>query len=141
MRKYIVRTQGVRTTCNEEHSSLHDAVLKDGIDSVLRTVFTETASYEELLQGYNQFLQTGTSEMFAWLYELTETCGVIIDAHITLCKLDPDMTRQQENILPWRYFVSQRYVADTWWFTDEEILKDISELSLIDFLEKYNGLI
>ena len=49
------------------------------------------------------------------------------------------MYEQQKEILPWVYMESKKYLGDTWWFDDEEIKKDVQELSLLDFLIKYKG--
>ena len=47
--------------------------------------------------------------------------------------------KPKKNILPWIYPESKRYLGDTWWSEDEEILNDLKKLSIIEFLDKYKG--
>ena len=65
--------------------------------------------------------------------------GIVIDEHIYLYHYELDMCKQQNEIIPWEYMDSKKYIGDTWWFDDEEIINDIQQLPLTDFLEKYKG--
>lgn len=42
-------------------------------------------------------------------------------------------------LVPWRYADSEKYLGDTWWYSDTEILHDLSHLDLLTFLERYKG--
>ena len=33
----------------------------------------------------------------------------------------------------------KKYLGDSWWFGDDEILKDVREMNVVAFLEKYKG--
>ena len=120
---------------------LRSAVKQRDMDAVLEAVFSEQTPYKTLLRDYQSFSNGAASDYFARMYEINETYGVVLDAHITLYKLDPAMIRQQAAIIPWRYPIASMYLADTWWFSDEEILEDLVRLSLIDFIEKYKAII
>lgn len=39
----------------------------------------------------------------------------------------------------WAYMSSKKYLGDSWWFDDKEILKDVQKMNTIEFLEKYKG--
>ena len=53
--------------------------------------------------------------------------------------MNPDIARASEQLFPWVYMDSKKYLGDTWWFDDDEVLNDIQKMHMIDFLEKYKG--
>jgi len=105
---------------------------------LLSNQLEETLSFENLCMEYESFLESGNSDLFAWCYLLTKRYGVVIDHHITLYRFDKDIMSLQKNCFPWFYPEQDKYIADTWWFEDEEVLHDITHLSLVDFMEKYD---
>lgn len=102
---------------------------------VVRTVQNghEELSHEELDQEYERFLKQGKSECFAWGYVASSKHVLCIDSHISFCILD-----QTPSEFPWKYITRGVYLADVWWFDDEEIVKDATTLTLVDFLQKYS---
>lgn len=146
MQKKIIRTQQVwainsqiiLTHTNETH--LDKLCQKFGLDWVLREVFKEkTNSYQQLQEEYRKFLEGGESSLFATMYVLNPSFGVVIDEHIYLYHCFADTIRMQEEVLPWIYMESKKYLGDTWWFEPEEIINDLHEMTIYDFLEKYRG--
>lgn len=93
---------------------LRSAVKQRDMDAVLEAVFSEQTPYKTLLRDYQSFSNGAASDYFARMYEINETYGVVLDAHITLYKLDAAMIRQQAAIIPWRYPIASMYLADTW---------------------------
>ena len=43
------------------------------------------------------------------------------------------------SLIPWFYADSKKYLGDTWWEKDFEIINDLKTLSIVDFYKKYKG--
>ena len=102
-------------------------------------IYKEDIPYDELEQEYLKFLNTSNSEQYSWMYLIDSKFGVVLDAHICVYTFNEEVRKAQKNILPWLYPESKKYLGDTWWFEDEEILTDSKNLSIIEFLDKYKG--
>lgn len=146
MKRKVIRTQivqGISSRIIQESDNdetLQDLDLKLGKNGILQRIFDEKAvSYEELLEEYDKFIKGQESSLFAWMYVVNSNFGIVIDEHIYLYHHNPDITKSQEQIFPWVYMDSKKYLGDTWWFDDDEVVKDVKELSILDFLEKYKG--
>lgn len=109
-------------------------------DSVLKEAVNETVPFNTLLQEYRRFTEGQGSALFGRMYLLSKTSGLIIGQNIYLYHSDPCpvWVNWEEN--RWAYMSSKKYLGDSWWFEDAEILKDIQEMDLIAFLEKYKGI-
>ena len=136
MQRKVIRTKTVQGISSrvyrivEDGQTLADVEKKIGKDTLLREVFAEQElTYSELYQEYSDFIANGNSENFAWMYVLNEKFGIVIDEHIYLSHYELDMCKQQNEIIPWEYMDSKKYIGDTWWFDDEEIINDIQQLS------------
>lgn len=146
MEKTVIRTQIVSCISSKIIQAYNgDIDLKTlcekfGINWVLEKIFLEnTFSFQELLKEYEKFAEGEENTLFADMYILSPNFGIVIDEHICLYHCNPDIFYAQKNTLPWIYMESKKYIGDTWWFKDEEILQDIQKLSIIEFLEKYRG--
>ena len=110
-------------------------------ETLLRQLFREppelsladlTADYQEAEAG-----REGRG-LFLPAFRVDEEYAVSIGQHITLHKL----ARKEPpygDLVPWYYQYGQRYLGDAWWFSPEEILADLRELSTVAFLKKYKG--
>lgn len=116
-----------------------DEIHRLGQDLMISQIYKEDISYDELKQEYLKFLSTSNSEYYSWMYLIDGKFGVVLDAHIYLYTFNDKVKEAQKNILPWIYPESKRYLGDTWWSEDEEILNDLKKLSIIEFLDKYKG--
>ena len=110
---------------------------EENLEFLISSVFRETLSLGKLQEEYRSFLRTGKSQYFAWCYRLSSETGVVIDHHITLYHIIPDDVFWQKEFLDWYYPRGSKYLADTWWFDDEEVLQDLIHLSPLSFFEKY----
>lgn len=142
MEKVIIRT-GHRSNGQIQLQTLMDAHSCDtaqkladklGYDEILKLIYQDELSYNALKEEYEQFLGQGESSHFAWGYLLSPTHALCIDSHIRFCILD-----STPPLFPWRYINRSVYLADTWWFDDQEIVKDATSLTLVGFLKKYAG--
>ena len=111
----------------------------EAADALLKTAVNETVPIASLLGEYRKFAEGGDSSLFARMYQISETSGLVIDQNIYLYHCDPCpvWVNWEEN--RWAYMSSRKYVGDPWWFEDAEILRDVQQMNLIDFLEKYKG--
>lgn len=110
-------------------------------EALLRQLFREppelsladlTADYQEAEAG-----REGRG-LFLPAFRVDEEYAVSIGQHILLHKL----ARKEPpygDLVPWYYQYGQRYLGDAWWFSPEEILADLRELSTVAFLKKYKG--
>lgn len=106
----------------------------------LKIVYKDPEPYELLKKTYEEHTRENKSDHFCTAYLLGKDLAVVIDQHITFCTLCERTENPNEKRIPWRYICSSRYMGDTWWFTDEEILSDLMELNSVDFLLKYKGI-
>ena len=108
-------------------------------DELLKAAVNETVPFAVLLREYQQFVEGKESAQFARMYQISKTSGLVIDQNIYLyhCDRCPVWVSWNENC--WAYMSSKKYLGDSWWFDDSEILKDIREMNLVAFLEKYKG--
>ena len=146
MKKIAIRTQIVQGISSRVHQIIEDeetlleSVENKGKDYFAQEVFGEkTILLSDLYEEYNSFIKKGKSELFTWMYVINSKFGITIDEHIHLYRFDNDMLELEKAIFPWAYMESKKYIGDSWWFDDDEIVADIQQLSLIDFLEKYKG--
>ena len=89
------------------------------------------------LDPASQEIQLRQNEDFWEAYVLSDEFAVRLDRNITLYhmpKSEPALC-----LVPWRYADSEKYLGDTWWYSDAEILHDFSHLDLLTFLERYKG--
>ena len=106
----------------------------------LKIVYTDPEPYELLKKTYEEHTREKKSALFCTAYLLGKDLAVVIDQHITFCTLCERTENPNEKRIPWRYICNSRYMGDTWWFTDEEIISDLMELNSMDFLLKYKGI-
>ena len=108
---------------------------------ILKNIFSEAdASYSELKSSYNDMItcQCRANKYFEYCYRINDEFGLFLDANIYLYHLPKD-NKLYSNIIPWYYADAKKYLGDTWWESDEEILNNIEKFSVIDFLKRYKG--
>lgn len=148
MQKTIVRNKIVvgansrfaMSVADFEFHTLNEYVMHYGKDYVLSELFMEDKETINILQ--EQFLKqmaTEKSDLFFLMYQLDDEFAVLITEHIYLYHLENQLNIGGECLTEWYYANSVKYIGDTWWFDDEEILNDIVNLSIKDFIKKYKG--
>lgn len=142
MDKIILRRKVVDASISRFHNASNCEKLKRGDvthDFILKEVFEESLALGQLNDEYKSFARSGKSNFFAYCYSLSPQYGVVLDSHITIYRFDPEAVQLQKEFFDWVYAEESWYIADTWWFSDEEILSDILRMTMIEFLEKYSG--
>lgn len=146
MEKIIIRTNTILSVSSafikeyEENEEIYDLMNRLGKEGVLKKIFGEKEEdCYSLFKEYESFLRGEKSSYFSWMYLVHPKFGVVLDEHIYLYHYNVQIYEQYRNWIPWGYTESKKYLGDTWWAEDKEILLDLQELSIIDFLNKYKG--
>lgn len=110
-------------------------LFKENIDS-------DNIEDSSLFKSYKSLIGSEQKENgeFVKAYKINESFAVTLDANIYLFHLFPK-GEVYTDIVPWYYADSKKYLGDTWWETDAEILQNLNELSVIEFLSRYKGYI
>lgn len=141
MDKIVLRKKVVDANISRLHNSSNFNNTKRGNvgqDLVLKEVFQEELDFKQLNSEYTLFKKSGENAFFSYCYSLSPQYGVVLDSHITIYRFDPEAVQLQKELFGWCYAEESWYIADTWWFSDEEILSDILRMTMIEFLGKYN---
>lgn len=76
-----------------------------------------------ILSSRNQFVRDEASG----IYKVNESFSIVIDSHIVF------------HIARGNGHMEKRYIADTWWYDDEEILTDLLNMPISSFGNKYKA--
>lgn len=114
-----------------------------GLDRILKEIFNEKSKYEILEKSYHELLESEKKENddFVAAYQIDNEFGLFLDVNIYLFHLPVQEGRLFPGVVPWAYADAKKYLGDTWWESDDEILQSIQTLSVIDFLKRYKGFI
>lgn len=145
MDKVVIRTKIVtgissKILLHDGEKTLVEISKEKGKEYVLRNIFDENEfTFSQLSSEYEQFLNGVGGTVFAWMYKINTKFGIVIDEHIYLYHYDSSLSSSQNTLFGWEYMDSKKYLGDTWWSNDNEIVEDIQRLTILDFLEKYKG--
>lgn len=78
-----------------------------------------------------------SNDKFVFAYKIDKEFGLFLDGNIYLFHLLNE--NLLSDILPWYYADAQKYLGDTWWESDNEILESIQNLPVVEFLKRYKG--
>lgn len=116
-----------------------------GWEKIMLSLFDENldaSSFEDssLFKSYVSLLKSDKLENddFIRAYEINDYYAVFLDANIYLFHLFPK-GKIFTDIVPWYYADTKKFIGDTWWDSDEEILQNLKNMSIIDFLDRYKG--
>lgn len=114
-----------------------------GIMRIMKDIYDEDINENNLENSllYNSYIEVCSSEkdnsLFKVAYKIKKDMALRITEHIEICRISNDSFFEDKRVVPWYSIESNIYVADSWWETDEDIIKDFRELSYMDFLVKY----
>lgn len=114
-----------------------------GINRIMKDVYDEDINQDSLESSllYNSYLEASSSikdnSLFKVAYKIRKDMALRITEHIEICRISNDSFFEDKRVVPWYSIESNIYVADSWWETDEDIIKDFMELSYMNFLVKY----
>ena len=130
--------------CNKNEYDTVEKFLKDyNVKTALSQIFGEEINCEpieasKLFQTYLSVKNTQTENAdFNICYSLDDEFAVHISQHIYLYHLVPKHGEIYTQLTPWFYADSKKYLGDTWWEEDEQVIDDLKKLPLISFYKKY----
>ena len=129
-----------------------DSLVKDfGLKNIMKKLYNEDLDNNNLFksslyQSYSELLTEKEVEDREYkendkcieLYKVDDEFALQIDFNIFLYHLIPQKEFYTK-IVPWYYADSKMYFGDSWGEQDEEIIENIQNLSLINFLKRYKG--
>ena len=135
------------TSFQKKTKKVDKLIEKFGWKQIMLKLFKENIDSDNiedssLFKSYKNLINSEQKENGEFLkaYKINESFAVTLDANIYLFHLFPK-GEVYTDIVPWYYADSKKYLGDTWWETDEEILQNLNELSVIEFLSRYKGYI
>lgn len=94
----------------------------------------------DLFKKYEEICTSGiANSMFTIMHKIKNDLAVSLSEHIYLHHISDNVFLNNERIVPWECIDSKIYISDTWWEKDEEIIFDLTSLSLVEFMAKYKG--
>jgi len=135
----------VKLTAEPDYDSVSDLLNELGVPFVMKELFDETIETNSLKESklylsYQSVLETGkNNDFFIVIYKVRDDLAVSLSEHIYLHRIVTALEINGEKIVPWECLGSKIYIADTWWETDEEILKDMNEMPFVEFMAKYKA--
>ena len=155
MKKIIVRDRVLQPgytgyalislTDGERIMSSDQLVRHIGLTQIMKSVYCESFEFQsiedsDLFASYSRAAsELRDNDDFKIMYAVEENFAVHLDKNIYLYHLVPNDKALLPPLFPWFYADSKKFIGDTWWETDEEILKNIKMLTVIDFLKLYKG--
>jgi hypothetical protein len=150
MEKIVIRSKfvyGISSNYNlqigKEYNSLQDLKKDYSMDYLMKVLYEEEEKkYEELEDEFFKCVNNEKSyvtENFINCYKISEQYAVKIDEHIIIYHLEEPIVLENKNLVPWWYASGELYIGDAWWFDQDEIVRDLSKLSILEFFGKYKG--
>ncbi|MDF2804275.1 MAG: hypothetical protein K0S61_4180 [Anaerocolumna sp.] len=115
------------------------------ISKIMKKVYCEeiidsNLDETELYKSYKSAYDSGEdNELFKNMYQVDDDFAVHITNNIYLYHIATRNDNIYSLIIPWYYVDSKKYIGDTWWEKDGEVIESLKKLSIIEFLKKYKG--
>lgn len=144
-RKGELNTKFVNLTDNHDFDTINSFKEFYGDVYIMQNIFEEnidgyTLSDSLLFLKYEEILNCNKdNEYFSIMYKISDNILVSLSEHIYLYHVTNGLLINNERLLPWECVDGKKYIADIWWESDEEILEDLKNLSLIEFFDKYKA--
>ena len=111
----------------------------------MKELFKEEIECEFIEQStlYQSYVSAKESlknnDCFSFFYRLDDSFALELSRNIFLYHLIPKDGELYASIVPWFYADSKKYMGDTWWEQDDEIIDSIKNLSIVEFFKRYKG--
>ncbi len=127
--------------CGEkEYKSLHEFLTDYDNDDIMKKLYNEEVSNTGLYKLYNLAIESGEdNKLFKIMYQIHDEFAVHLTENIYLYHIATRREKIYSQIVPWYYVDSKKYIGDTWWEEDSEIIENLNKLSLIEFYKRYKG--
>jgi hypothetical protein len=144
-RKGEINSKFVMLTSDTKVPELEVFKKRYGMKSIMKDLFDEEIeddNFEKTLifSKYEEIVDSGKdNEYFHTMYKIKDDLAAKLSEHIHLHHIVRGLEVNGKRILPWECIDSKIYIADTWWETDGDILKDICNMTYVEFLSKYKA--
>lgn len=114
------------------------------IREIMKGVFEEDLLSDSLensliYESYNSILQDQKdNDFFSIMYKIDNEFAIHISQNIYIYHLSPKI-ELLDTLFQWYYTDSKKYIGDSWWEEDEEIINSLQTLNVIEFLKRYKG--
>ena len=132
--------------CDGMHySSSEKFIMKHGFKNIMKALYGEEFESDlmenaTLYQSYCAAVDSQKdNDYFLCLYQIDEDFAVHLTGNIYLYHLIPHKEEVYTSIVPWFYADSKKYIGDTWWESDIEIINNLKSISIVEFLKRYKG--
>ena len=129
----------------KDYSTLEELLKEISIEQLLKYLYKEDFVPKSLTDSphyllYELAINSGKdNEYYKVMYRINEEFAVHLTENIHIYHLMAESDKPYFNIVPWVYADSKKYIGDTWWEEDEEILENLQQLSIVKFLKRYKG--
>jgi len=129
----------------KEYNTLHDFLTDYDSNYVIKKLYSEevlNANLKDtkLYKLYNLAFETNKdNEFFKIMYQIDDEFAVHLTGNIYLYHIAARRKEIYSQIVPWYYVDSKKYIGDTWWEQDSEIIENLKKLSIIEFYKRYKG--
>jgi hypothetical protein len=98
----------------------------------------EVITKDKLYIEYLKVLESGiANDSFVVMYKLDDELCISITENIYLYHIVSGIEIANETVLPWTYVDSKLFLGDSWWENDKDIISDIQNLPVMEFIKKY----
>ena len=132
--------------CGTKKYKDYEALEKDySFSYIINVLFSENVDSSDFLSSnlHKEYLECKNNNEdtsgFLQTYPISDDFCLHISNNIYLYHLVKLDNKLYPNFIPWFYADSKKYIGDSWWETDEEIIGKLQSLTLIDFLRHYKG--
>lgn len=115
--------------------------------TILKELFQDEIETHDIPSSklYQKYLSAKSglvdNEEFYMMYRFNDRFAIHLTHHIDLYHLavPDDEWGILASLIPWHYVDSCRFLGDTGWETDDEILENMNKMPVIEFLKHYKG--
>lgn len=132
--------------CNgNEYNSLQNLLMDYNSNEITNKLYSEeilnnSIKDTELYKLYNSALELDEdNKLFKVMYQIDDEFAIHLTENIYLYHIATKKEKIYSLVVPWHYVDSKKYIGDTWWEQDSEIIENINKLSLIEFFKRYKG--
>ncbi|WFR55935.1 hypothetical protein QA584_20270 [Anaerocolumna sp. AGMB13025] len=98
----------------------------------------EVITKDKLYIEYLKVLESGiANDSFVVMYKLDDEFCISITENIYLYHIVSGIEIANKTVLPWTYVDSKLFLGDSWWESDKDIIFDIQNLPVMEFIKKY----
>lgn len=133
----------IELTADYNFVTVEEFINKYGLKTVMFELFNEKTEAEVITKDklyieYLKVLESGiANDSFVVMYKLDDEFCISITENIYLYHIVSGIEIANKTVLPWTYVDSKLFLGDSWWESDKDIISDIQNLPVMEFIKKY----